>query len=307
MNKKIKLLILLLSVALCAVSISFHCNHRRLKEKNLKLIAEVNARENSRNFSKDEVETIRTVLGDDFSKAFSVNRVVLDGQNFVFCDLVTSDTVNMVANEIGHDIYDFSTIDFKEGDVVIDIGGNVGMISIFLAKKFPFLKIYAFEPVRENFENFKRNIKLNSIPDGIITVENLAVTKDGRDITMHVNTLNSGGSNMFGVTLSEDLKISEIHENGIHSVTLDNIFKSNGIKACKLLKIDCEGAEYEILYNVNKDTLRRCQYLRGEFHETPKIRACGYFADELERYCSTIVNNVAVVFNGTAEEIGEAL
>jgi methylase of polypeptide subunit release factors len=152
---------------------------------------------NGENFLfKEEVTLAREVLGEDFQRGFSMHKVMLGGKPFLFCDLMSSNAVNMIAREIGVGTYDFSNIDFREGDVVVDIGGNVGMISIFLAKKFPFLKIYAFEPVRENFENFKRNIKINEIPDGIIIVENLAVTKNGRDISMAVNTLVSGSSSM---------------------------------------------------------------------------------------------------------------
>lgn len=76
----------------------------------------------------------------------------LSGLDFVFYDSILSGTVNTVSGEI--DNYDFDSIDFKERDVVIDIGGNIGMVSIYLAKKYPFLKIYAFEPVIQNYQNF---------------------------------------------------------------------------------------------------------------------------------------------------------
>ena len=87
-----------------------------------------------------------------------------------FYDSIWSVTSDVVAGEINNNPeYNFENIDFKEGDSVIDIGGNIGMISIFLAKKYPFLKIYAFEPVKQNYDNFLKNIKLNNIPNGIIT------------------------------------------------------------------------------------------------------------------------------------------
>lgn len=58
----------------------------------------------------------------------------LSGLDFVFYDSILSGTVNTVSGEI--DNYDFDSIDFKEGDVIIYIGGNIGMVSIYLAKKY---------------------------------------------------------------------------------------------------------------------------------------------------------------------------
>jgi FkbM family methyltransferase len=207
----------------------------------------------------------------------------------MFCDLITSDTVKMIADEIGCGSYDVSNIDFKEGDVVIDIGGNVGIISIFLAKKFPFLKIYAFEPVKENFENFKRNIRLNKIPDGIISVENLAVTKDARTVNLNIDMTNSGGSNLYVAK-----EVDSFQSGDVQSVTLEDIFEKFALKSCKLLKIDCEGSEYEILYNTDKDILKKCKHMRGEFHENRYTRKQGYSIAALESYCKAIIDEVLV-------------
>jgi FkbM family methyltransferase len=276
---------------MCVVSVSFYFNHKRLKQETKSLRLEISQRYGR--LSEMDALFIREVLGEDFSRVFSLSKVLLKDQYFIFCDLITSDAVKMIANEIGRNSYDFSNMDFKEGDVVIDIGGNVGMVSIFLAKKFPFLKIYAFEPVKENFENFKRNIKLNKIPDGVITVENLAVTKDARTVNLNVNMANTGGSNLCVVK-----EIGSFQSNDVKSVTLEDIFEKFALKSCKLLKIDCEGSEYEILYNTDKDILKKCEHMRGEFHEDRYIREQGYSIAALEQYCKAIVDEVLVEYCG---------
>lgn len=210
--------------------------------------------------------------------------VIIKGVLYGFYDGFLSQTVHFVANELNYD-YPFDNIDFKEGDVVVDIGGNVGMVSIYLAKIYPFLKIYAFEPVKENYENFLKNIKLNNIPDGIITLENKAVTKDGRKINMNIVPSNKGGSS-----------ISDIAGNNcnyqkdnldIESITLNEIFKQHKITKLKLLKIDCEGSEYEILYNANKTNLKKITAIRGEFHSNKNI-------EELISYCKEYIGDVIV-------------
>lgn len=175
----------------------------------------------------------------------------LSGLDFVFYDSILSGTVNTVSGEI--DNYDFDSIDFKERDVVIDIGGNIGMVLIYLAKKYTFLKIYAFEPVIQNYQNFFKNIELNNIDKNIIKVFNFVITKDGRDVTTNSPSFNSGASNIYNYYGGD---IANIVPN-IKSITFDDIFTNSNISKCKLLKIDCEGAEYEILYNANIENLKK--------------------------------------------------
>lgn len=177
--------------------------------------------------------------------------------------------------------------------MVIDIGGNTGMVSIFLAKKFPFLKIYSFEPVKENFENFKKNLVLNNIPEGIIIVENVAVTKDARDVKLITNAENSGGSSIAEISdISMDIDIINYD---VKSVTLNDIFSQYNIESCKLLKIDCEGSEYEILRNTSEENLLKCENLRAEFHENQSICQDGDNANKLIQFCKKYIKSVEVV------------
>lgn len=217
----------------------------------------------------------------------------IDNEPFVFSDLMSSDTVDCVAHEIGKNIYNFDNITFKEGDVVVDVGGNVGMISIYLAKKYPFLKIYAFEPVKQNYENFKKNIKLNNIPDGIIFVEHAAVTKDGRSISMSINTTNSGGSSIESVDWGQRDQLYS-SEGTTASITLDQIFDKYNIQHCKLLKMDCEGSEYEILYNTSPETLKKCENLRAEFHTNPPLVQQFGTTDKLLEFTKQYIKNIKI-------------
>ena len=210
----------------------------------------------------------------------------LGGIDFKFYDFIFSGVTEYIPNEI--DDYNFDSIDFKDGDVVIDIGGNIGTVSIYLAKKYPFLKIYAFEPVKQNYENFLKNIELNNINKDIIKVFNLAITKDRRDVILTSPFYNSGASNIYdnysnGIVLNNDISIK--------SITFDDIFSNNNISKCKLLKIDCEGAEYEILYSANVENLKNCEYMRAEFHGKKSKQK------DLYNHCNKFIKNIDVMYN----------
>ncbi|GAB7140419.1 hypothetical protein RsTz2092_03670 [Deferribacterales bacterium RsTz2092] len=193
-----------------------------------------------------------------------LNDVVLLGTKFQFYDVLTSRAVEFIISEFNRGVGANSNVagmEFNDGDCIIDIGGNIGTVSMYLAKKHPNIKIYAYEPTKRNYENFLKNIKLNNIPDGIITLFNKAVTKDSRDV--HISTMlqNSGGSNIFTPKSTSDTSGGDVP-----STTLDKIFEENNINKCALLKIDCEGAEYEILYNTKEQHLRKCACILGELH-----------------------------------------
>jgi hypothetical protein len=71
------------------------------------------------------------------------------------------------------------------------------------------------------------------------------------------------------------------------STTLDAVFTVNDIKHCKLLKIDIEGSEHEVL--LNSSCLSRIEYLVGEFHINDNLRAQGYAIESLQEHLKRFI------------------
>jgi FkbM family methyltransferase len=144
--------------------------------------------------------------------------------------------------------YKAEELNLTKDSVVVDIGAHVGVVSMTLAQQFG-CQVYAYEPNPDNFERLTENVKANGLTD-LVRVYNLAVTKDGREVNIGTDTDNSGSNSIYkgGVP--------------VESVTLDDIFNVVG-ERIDLLKIDCEGAECEILEG---DHLDRIGAIRGEFH-----------------------------------------
>lgn len=243
---------------------------------------------NRLNRIENDINMISELLLKKLYNENIMHEVNIWNEHLYFYDTIPSNTVKFVENEINNN-YEYKKImeiDFKEGDIVIDIGANVGMVSILLAKKFPFLKIYSFEPVKSNYNNLVKNIKLNNIEDNTIFPFNMAVTKDSRDILILINLLNQGGSALSEYT---NYYPPTLLKNFCHSTTLNNIVSENKIDKIKLLKIDCEGSEYEIFYNTDKKILSNIQNIIGEFH---KVENEDYY--KLTDYLSDYVNNIIV-------------
>jgi FkbM family methyltransferase len=158
------------------------------------------------------------------------------------------------------------TISFAPGDVVIDIGAHIGIPVIYLAKKYPNIRIYALEPHLGNYRVMNRNIIANRVSN--IISFNLAVTSDGRKVKLFY-------------PMSNSTMPSEFTDNAFsceaNSVSLEKFFEDNKIDRCKYLNINCEGAEHEIIMN-NTSLFDRIEYVTGEIHMNGRLAVMGFGA-----------------------------
>lgn len=231
------------------------------------------------------------------------NDVVLNKQKFTFYDSYSSTSVRGQVKHFQADEYNLTKVVFNPGDVVVDIGANVGVFAIPLAKKFPFLKIYSYEPVPEIYEFFKRNMIINKIPEGVITLVNKAITGDGRNIRMMISR-NSWKSRL------EDIKKNDsflhVDEQVIESESVADVFEKYKIGKCRLFKIDCEGCEFEALLNTSDEVFQRIELFRGEFHHFKDLasRGPGYTSCQLFKFVkSKGLNEAQITFwNGKGNE-----
>ena len=168
----------------------------------------------------------------------TLHRYEIDGVSLLAYDESHSQSANWVAWELQADDYRLRDMRFGEGDVVIDIGAHVGLFSIYLAKRWPALKVFAFEPFPANFRNCAENLQLNSVTNVVLSPN--AITNDSRLLSMATDPHNSGGASAVVKTFESNGIVTDLA-----STTLDELFLVHEISRCKLLKIDCEGMEYE--------------------------------------------------------------
>jgi len=115
-------------------------------------------------------------------------------------------------------------------------------------------KIFCYEPIKENYKILIENIEMNQIQN--IFPNNLAVTKETSRVKIFLNDDQSGHS-MF---------IQNKNFVEVDSKSLSDIFIDNGIKECDFLKLDCEGAEYEIVESLSADLFTKINKTVIEYH-----------------------------------------
>ena len=138
----------------------------------------------------------------------------------------------------------------KENDTVIDVGANVGEISLRAANIVgnKIGKIYSFEPDHINFNRFLNNMKINAVKN--ITPINKGLGNVDGVFNLSVVDENNRGMNRI-VESNESLNTSKIEV-----IILDNYIKLKNITRVDLIKIDTEGFEMNVIIGA-KDLLKR--------------------------------------------------
>lgn len=148
----------------------------------------------------------------------------------------------------------------NENPTIIDIGANVGFFTMFAMSKYPDCTLYAFEPVKANFEQLMQNRNLNKDKD--IFCFNKAVCGHKGTITLNFDTSNSFTTSASILAQGKDTEGVEVP-----CLSLADLFTENSIDFCDLLKLDCEGSEYDVLYNSPKDILNKIDQMAIEVHQ----------------------------------------
>jgi FkbM family methyltransferase len=141
------------------------------------------------------------------------------------------------------------------GGTVVDIGAHIGLFSVFAARKLHARRIIGVEPDPPNFELLSRNIYANHLENAILV--NVAIADESGERRIYNNPSNSGGHSFYARGASSRL---------VTTLSLTELFKSSGVSECSLLKMDCEGAEMEILENTPDELLRIVSAISLEYH-----------------------------------------
>ena len=146
------------------------------------------------------------------------------------------------------------------GGDIVDIGAHVGVFSAWAAQRYPGSRIIAVEPSSRMCAALRRNVAANGFD--AVTVMHAACGAAPGDVPLYsrgpeaMNSLYDKDNYGSAFRVLETVKV----------VTIDHIFHRFAIERCDLLKLDCEGAEYDILFNASISTLARVRRIAMEYH-----------------------------------------
>jgi FkbM family methyltransferase len=158
----------------------------------------------------------------------------------------------LILNEVFVEgIYNYKS---EEEFILFDIGMNVGITSLYFSKNKKCLSIFAYEPFSKTLEFAKLNFSLNDTSSKI-KVFNYGLGFPTRTIKVNYNEEFKGSVGINGVAEYINVDQEKVLELEIRDVA-DNILKNvlNNNKKI-ILKIDCEGAEYEIINRLKEQNI----------------------------------------------------
>jgi len=145
---------------------------------------------------------------------------------------------------------------FPPGGTVVDIGANLGAFALYAARNGARI-VLAYEPNGAAFRCLQRNIEANGF-SGTVRPRQLAVSAV------------AGKNVRFPLAPSVYNRIAAENESGefetVRTTSLAEILVRDAVQGIDLLKLDCEGAEYDILFSAAPLDLGRVREIRMEYH-----------------------------------------
>lgn len=196
------------------------------------------------------------------SKSYPVN---INGkeENFMTLD---EKWLKVVENEFRGNQYKIDSLDLGDAKVIFDVGANIGFFSIYMAKAYPNARIYAFEPVAENYAHLCWNLGKAGV-ENVVPLNFGIGDVDGVKVIQSIHHWNQGGSTMNN--FKENWQFDTFNVQSKTLATTLKYLRFPSDQTIDFLKVDCEGCEY-LAFDPTDPTvqqlIKRTRYMAGEAH-----------------------------------------
>ena len=167
-----------------------------------------------------------------------------------------ADDVRIVKSIFSKKNYVNEFVSIVANSVVVDVGANIGAFTVFAARWAE--KVFAFEPELANFRLLCANIELNDLKN-VIPLRMAIASKRGKR-TFYIADNQHSGSHSFLLQRYE--KAIEVE-----TLSIDDLIEQESLRRINFLKLDCEGAEAEIIEALSLETSNKIEQISLEFHQ----------------------------------------
>lgn len=184
--------------------------------------------------------------------------------------------------------------------LVIDIGANIGAFSLYAAA-LGAKQVISVEPISASYNTFLRNIHRMGLKN-VTTHKRIIAEKGNEFLPVSLNS-NAGANSMYNVSDNY-----EVVETATFSQLMSQIAGHD-----ILLKLDCEGGEYDVIMNADEKDMVRINEIMLEIHTDlhPKHKGKDILEQKLIEFGFTRLDSVQIYYwdwdqNGNAVNYREA-
>lgn len=149
----------------------------------------------------------------------------------------------------------YEHLDFKNLKTVLDIGANVGLWTKYILSKGA-KEVFCFEPNKEAVNHLVNTLK----NDDNTYIFDKAVYKENTSLEFFVDDSNSITSSIYSIQ-------GHVPSYKVEAITLDEAIAKTGENKIDLVKIDIEGAEFDIIENLSEETAAKIESFLIEYHD----------------------------------------
>jgi FkbM family methyltransferase len=171
-----------------------------------------------------------------------------------------TDDLRIVKSNFVKKNYTKTFFPLKKDSIVVDVGAHIGSFSILVARSVH--KVLAFEPEPSNYRMLKKNMELNRLEN--MRIFEMAVS--GQSGYQDIYTYPGGSSADYSLYKTGTMKVQA---GAIPVISIEDIIKREDLPRIDFLKLDCEGAEHDILRYMHVETAAKIMEIAMERHSVP--------------------------------------
>ena len=146
----------------------------------------------------------------------------------------------------------------KEPKLIIDVGANIGLTTVFFKSHFPNSRIICIEPDQDNSTILKKNISVNNLDKCEVLINGIWHSDQKLQL-----------SNDFRDGLSWSTRVIAQENGEITGLSIESLLKKCQQEVIDILKLDIEGTEFELFRHSSKilPLLRQSRCIIIEVHQ----------------------------------------
>lgn len=211
------------------------------------------------------------------------------GMELAVIDEDDADTAFIYSEVFLSQVYYHPEMRLRKYPVVMDVGSNIGIYSIWAHRRYQPFQIFAYEASPRTFQYLADNVDRLVDPETTrVTAVNRAVTKSsGHTLTLHQSTRVSGISTVLDRESVEWVKLAAeadgLETHSVETTTISDEMATHGIEQVDILKIDVEGHFLEVLAGIRDEDFSRIKNIVLEVDYLPETGIDAFAVEEFLR------------------------